>query len=147
MSSGFVVSEIIDRPLDEVWQYLTDFQRAPNWMKGLKSMAPLTDGPVREGSRYAAQLMGPGRAQQENQVVVWQPRERFALEAREGNLIANYEYVCEPIGNRTRVTLNARCKTKGLVWRALRPAITFMMRRTDGSQLQLLKRAIEGKIR
>ncbi len=146
MSSGFVVSEMIDRPLDEVWQYLTDFRRAPNWMKGLKSMAPLTEGPVREGSRYAARLMGPGRrSQQENQIVLWKPRERFALEAREGGLVANYEYICEPVGNRTRVTLNARCKTRGMMWRTLSPAITFMMKRTDGSQLQLLKCAIEGK--
>lgn len=147
MSSGFVVSEIIDRPLDEVWQYLTDFRRAPTWMKGLKSMAPLTDGPVREGSRYAAKLLGPGRrAQQENQIVLWKPRERFALEARDGRLVANYEYSCEAIGNRTRVTLNARCRTRGMLWRTLSPALTFVMKQTDGTQLQLLKRAIENKV-
>ena len=112
MSSGFVITEIIDRPLDEVWRYLTDFGRAPNWMNGLKSMQPITDGPIGEGSRFVAKLSGPGRhAQQENQIVLRKPRDRFALEAREGGVTAIYEYRCEPMGSGTRVTLTAKCRT------------------------------------
>ncbi len=42
---------------------------------------------MREGSRFAAMLSGPGRnAQKENQVVLWKPREKFVLKVRDSQL-------------------------------------------------------------
>ncbi|MDH3283716.1 MAG: SRPBCC family protein [Acidobacteriota bacterium] len=34
----------LDRPADEVWELITDFERYPEWVPGLESMEPLIGG-------------------------------------------------------------------------------------------------------
>ena len=35
---GFTASETIHRSQQEVWEYLSDWKRAPDWMPGIDSM-------------------------------------------------------------------------------------------------------------
>ena len=144
MARGFSVTETIDRPPDEVWAYLADIENAPRWMKGIRGVRRLGDGPVGEGARFMTSLSVAGRgAEREMRVAAWQPKERLALSSSERGVSAVYEYVCRPEAEGTRVTLNARCTATGFPWRLLHPLIAYMMKRTDGGQIRALKAAIE----
>lgn len=60
---GVVVNTIrIARPDHVVFDYLTDLRREPEWNAKLKSVRPLTDGPLRVGSRFAVTFEGVGDA-------------------------------------------------------------------------------------
>ena len=37
--SGFSSTVVINRPVDHVWKHLTDWERAPQWMRGIESCA------------------------------------------------------------------------------------------------------------
>ena len=46
------VEVFIPRPPDEVFAFLSDFERNPEWQDGMERCTFLTDPPLRVGSRY-----------------------------------------------------------------------------------------------
>ena len=48
----FELSVDIDRPLHEVWEYLTDPERVPEWQSSAQSSHQVSDGPMRVGTRW-----------------------------------------------------------------------------------------------
>jgi uncharacterized protein YndB with AHSA1/START domain len=42
-----------------VFDFLTDLQREPEWNDKLEAVEPLTDGPLRAGSRFRVRFAGP----------------------------------------------------------------------------------------
>lgn len=140
MSKGFSVSETIELPAARVWQLITDPSLMPRWMKGIDEMQPLDEGPLDLGSRLSSRLSVTGRGKErETRIDAWEPISVFALASKEGGVSAVYRYRLEPDGERTRVTLDARCTASGFPWRLLHPLISFAMKRVDGGQLAAFK--------
>ena len=137
---AFSASEVIARPVDEVWNAATDWARAPEWMKGLEALRPLDDGPVGKGSRLAFQSR---RSEREARIVEWEPGRRLILQSRQGGITADYAYSFGECAGGTIVTLNAGCRGEGLFWRLASPLIAFKMARADGGQVKALKRMVE----
>lgn len=48
----------IERPIEEVFDYLSDQANELHWNPAVESMEKLTDGPVRVGTRYRAKWKG-----------------------------------------------------------------------------------------
>ncbi|MFQ5552001.1 MAG: SRPBCC family protein [Gemmatimonadales bacterium] len=140
MSKGFSATETIDRPIGEVWRFMTDWSKTTTWMRGIDAMRPLGEGPVREGTRLAFSARG---AERESTIVAWQPPNALTLRSVQGPVTAIYEYRCQGVGGRTVVTLDARCSAEGILWKLAHPMIVFMMKRVDGGQLAALKRCLE----
>lgn len=140
MAEGFQATERIAGSREEVWACLTNWQRAPEWMKGIEEMRALTDGPVGEGTRLVFRSRG---AERETTVVAWAPPHRLALRSQQGGMTATYEYTCEPEDRGTRLTLRARCEAQGFGWRLASPLIGFLMKRADSGQVMALKRLVE----
>lgn len=146
MARGFRVSAVVDRPQAEVWAFMTNLKEAPTWMSALESVEPLGDGPTREGARFmTVSTAGGRRVERETEVCLWEPETRFALKSEEGGISAVYEYACTAEGERTLVSLDARCTARGLLWHTLHPLITYMMKRSDGDQVERLKVAVESR--
>lgn len=45
----------IARSLDDVFQYVADYNNNPNWMP-VQSVQPITDGPIRAGTKFKQQF-------------------------------------------------------------------------------------------
>jgi uncharacterized protein YndB with AHSA1/START domain len=56
MTRAFSVSQRIDRPVEEVWSRLTDWEAAPGWMPGVESMS--ADGPIEVGTNLTFRARG-----------------------------------------------------------------------------------------
>lgn len=136
--SRFFVSETIDRPLDEVWAFATDFSGAPRWMKGVDRMWAADPGPVGEGSVLVFETRG---AERRSTVSCWEPRRRVALRSVQGGVTATYTYVFEARGDRTEVALEAVCEFRGAM-KLLAPLVGWLVERTDGGQLRDLAAAL-----
>ena len=89
-------------------------------------------------------VAGRGK-ERETRIAAWQPTSAFAIASEEGGVSAVYRYDLEPVGGRTRVTLDARCQARGFPWRLLHPLIAFAMKRADGGQLAAFKRVAESQ--
>ncbi len=136
----FSVQENISRPVEEVWDALTDWGRASQWM-GTGDLRPVATGPVGSGTRLTFEARG---AERESEIVAWEPPKRMALRSKQGGMTAVYEYRCEGQGAGTEVTLDARCWGTGFLWKMLAPLIGILMKRTDSGQLIALRKMIEG---
>jgi uncharacterized protein YndB with AHSA1/START domain len=129
---AFTATEIIDRPADQVWQVLTDWSRAPEWMPGVA--AARVDG---DTLRFTAR----GR-ERTSEITDLRPGTSVTLTSVQGGVRAAYTYEVAAAGPATTVTLVATLATSG-PWRLAAPMLRVLVRRADGGQLTALKRVIE----
>ena len=137
--AGFTIREHFRFPPEEVWDYLTDFRNAKEWMTGIDGMTQDGSGPPQVGTRLRFRARGKERS---SQVSVLVPGTRIALTSKQGGITATYTYSLEPSGDGTEATLDANCEASG-AWRLIHPLIVFAMKRSDSSHLANLKSAME----
>ena len=139
MRSGFTVRERIDRPVQEVWAFLSDMNNAERWMTGITHMKPVRPGSIGVGSRFSFSARG---AERQTEITTWEPPNRLALTSTQGGITARYEYSVSGNEQWTDVQLHAECRARG-VWRIVHPLILLFMKKSDASQLVNLKRTME----
>jgi carbon monoxide dehydrogenase subunit G len=132
VTTAFTASATIDRPPAEVWARLTDWPAAPAWMSGVDSIRVT-------GTELTFRSRGRDRT---GRLEVVDPGRTVVVHSVQGGVTAAFTYVCEPEGDRTRVTLTADCRAGG-VWRPFGGLLRLAIRRTDGGQIDALKREIE----
>lgn len=138
MARAFAVTQSVDRPVDQVWTELTDWEHAPLWMKGVDSARANGDPVV--GTIVYFRARGKERS---SRITAVSPGRSLTLRSVQGGVTADYTYSLESDGNgRTRMSLVADCDTRG-VWTVLGPLLRGVIRRTDGGQLTALKSRIE----
>lgn len=137
--AGFSVTEHFSFPPKEVWDHLTDFRNAKEWMTGIDGMTQDGNGPLEVGTRLRFRARGKERS---SQVSALDPGRRIALTSTQGGITATYTYSLEPSGDGTKATLEADCEASG-AWRLLHPLIVFAMRKSDSSHLANLNSAME----
>ena len=129
MAQTFAVAETIDRPAGEVWEALTDWSNAHQWMPGVNRLEAQGETVTGTELRFHARNA-----------------ERTSVIARcdTGRSIADYTYELQPAGDgATRVTLVAECRFRGLLFLLMSPLIRRAIRSADGIQLEQLKKVVE----
>lgn len=129
MTEAFRAETTIDRPVDEVWARLVDWDGATRWMSGVDAMR--AEGPTAVGTELVFTTRGKQRS---SKIAALDPGRSITLRSIQGGVTADYVYVCAPDGNRTRVSLVADCQMTGPV-RLLGPVIRSAIRKADGGQL------------
>ncbi|MDY7106860.1 MAG: SRPBCC family protein [Actinomycetota bacterium] len=138
MSQAFAVETTIDRPAIEVWATLTDWDHAHRWMTGIDGIR--ANGDTAPGTTLTFHARGKDRPAEIASLV---PGRAVTVRSTQGGVTADYAYEVSPVDDATtRVTLVADCRTSGL-WAALSPLVRRALRRTDGGQLDELKRLVE----
>ena len=105
---------VIARSVDDVFAYLTDVEKLPEWQGSVVSSR--TDGPLREGSRIVEQrsLLGH-EAETELEVTAYEPGRRFALRTLRGPVDLTIDHDLEQAGEETRLHVTATGKPGGLL--------------------------------
>jgi uncharacterized protein YndB with AHSA1/START domain len=134
MTQAFTVTRQLDRRPGEVWEQLTDWDRASEWM-GVDSLR--AEGPTAVGTVLVFRARGSERR---SEIVAVEPGRALTLRSRQGGVTADYAYAVEPAGDGSRVTLTADVQTSG-VWTLLAPVVRAAIRRADSGQLEKLERA------
>jgi carbon monoxide dehydrogenase subunit G len=129
MTEVFTAGTTIDRPVDEVWARLTDWDTAASWMPGVEALR--ADGPTAPGTALVFTARGSERT---GRIAALEPGRSVTLTSSQGGVVVDYVYTCAPHGNGTRVRLVADCRMTGPV-RLLGPVIRYAIRRADRGQL------------
>lgn len=139
MPRAFAVAAIIAKPPHVVWRALTDWSEAHRWMAGVDSLQ--ADGDTAEGTRITFRARGQDRTAT---VAAYRPGRSLVLRSEHGGVTADYEYALSEgdDAGTTRATLTADCSLRG-PWRALAPLLRLAMKKSDGGQLEALKRLLE----
>jgi uncharacterized protein YndB with AHSA1/START domain len=132
---------VIERPVEEVFDYLTDVARLPEWQESAESAEP--DGELRVGARFREVRSFMGRRANSTLEVTEHDRpSRFSLHVVEGPIRYAVEHALEDLDGRTRITFVGRGETKR-VPRLMRGTVRRMVERQFVRDLQTLKAVLE----
>lgn len=130
----------IARPPEVVFDYVTDLEREPEWNNKLKAVQPLTDGPLRAGSRYQARFDTVGDSVIEylrfDRPTLWATRSS----GRRLDVRFVGEVTPEPFG--CRVSLQTELLPHGVL-RLVKPVLNRVMRTSWDRHLKVIKSTLE----
>jgi uncharacterized protein YndB with AHSA1/START domain len=131
----------IDRPVDEVFAYLTDVARLPEWQESVSEVH--VDGPVAAGSRFrdVREFMGR-RASSTLEVTAYERPRRFSIRVVEGPIAYELEHRLESVGDRTSVAFSGHGETTR-VPRLMRGMVERAVERQLVKDADALKRVLE----
>ncbi len=143
MTKAFDVTEYIDRPPADVFAVLSNPTRGPEFLPNIKDCTQLTEGPIREGTRFRETRVINGReATAELEVITYHPNSSVRIGSEAGGIDVAYRYDLSSEGTGTRLTWTGELTASGLR-RLLLPMITSILKKEDGDHLQKLKAFLE----
>lgn len=102
-------SIVINRPVDEVWAFVTDGANATKWRSGVLDVAKVSGSGV--GEVWKQGVKGPGgrRIDADFEVTAWEPDRLMAFKAIAGPVrpTGEYRFAAENGGTRLQFALNA----------------------------------------
>jgi uncharacterized membrane protein len=134
----------IDRPRDEVAEYVADPDNATEWYRNIRSVTWETPPPVAEGSRvrFQARFLGRDLAYT-YEIRELVPGERLVMATADGPFAMETTYTFEDVaGRRTRVGLRNRGEPSGFA-KVISSVMTKAMRRENTKDLARLKELLE----
>ena len=140
----FTLETHLDRSPTEVFDYITDPTRLPEWQTNTVSSVPEGDGPLGVGTRLREVHRAPGGKELESvvEVVEYVPDRVFALEVKEGTPI-HAHITFDPADGGTRMRFRAHGKLNG-PGRIIEPLVARMLRKQFGQHVATLKQVLEG---
>ncbi|GAA1563462.1 SRPBCC family protein [Kribbella sancticallisti] len=146
MAVDVMTETLIDRPLQEVAEYVGDPSHAPEWYSNIESVKWLTSPPVAVGSRmdFVAHFLGR-RLAYTYEVVELVPLERLVMRTAQGPFPMETSYQWTAAGEAaTRMTLRNRGEPSGFAGVAA-PLMSAAMRRANQKDLARLKSLLESR--
>ena len=138
-------SVAIDRPPEEVFDYILDFENAPEWQTGVVKSKRVTEGPVRVGTRFEEDVrMVVRRVRTACVITDVEPGRSVSFVATSAPMDYQGQFVFDHTGKGTRVAVTATIEMKGL-WRLLGPLVAMDARGGVRKELGRVKTALEGR--
>ena len=137
-------SVTIARPIEDVFAYLTDGERCPEWRPGVIAIRRVSgDGGV--GTIYEQRVRGPmGRAiAADYAITVAEPPTRLEFQTLTGPVRPHGRYVLESAGGSTRLTFALDAELNGIRRMLLGSAVQKTMDAEVGT-LENLRARLEG---
>jgi len=138
----FSVEESLSKSGHDVWEYITDFSRASEWMPGVEYLRHLDEGEIGRGSRLQFEIAGK---QRQSVVSYWHPEKCFTLVYDLGGVISSYTYTIEndrKDPDSCVLKLKIECNFRG-IRNIAAPLIFWAIRRADGAQIRNIKSRLE----
>lgn len=132
----------LNRPVDQVFAFLMDTSKLSTWQSNLIKSEPLTEGPLRTGSRFREIRRIQGKESEiEGEIVALEPNKR--LETRTiTKPQAMVSYALAPEQGGTRLQYKFILVTSGLM-RLLEPVIASSIKKDTEVDFESLKRVLE----
>ena len=131
----------IERPVEDVFAYLTDVARLPEWQSSAESAE--LEGDLAEGARIKEVRKFMGRhATSTLEVTEYDPPRRFSLHVVDGPIEYAVEHALEAVDGRTRITFVGRGGT-GRVPRLMHGTVRRAVERQFLKDLEALKDRLE----
>ena len=139
-------SVTINRPVAEVWTFISNFENSTRWSRGVLEARQTSDGPLGVGSTLQTVVKAFGRRRTADYLVTeYEPNHAFAFEVSSGPMTSRARYSVEPAGAGTRLTASGEAETTGL-YRLLSPVLVRILERHSQDDLTNVKRILEAPV-
>ena len=141
--AGFKRSILVQKPVEEVFDFATNLDNAPLFMVGLTKVELLTEGGIKHGARFRSTRAFKGKERSAILEVVEYERPRvYATRSAMMGFKGSYAFHFAQEGSATRVELVADV-SGNLLWWCFLGMLSSAMEKEDGDILRRLKDAIE----
>jgi uncharacterized protein YndB with AHSA1/START domain len=135
-------SETIDRPVEEVFAFVTDSTNDPRWHKDAVEATKTSAGPIGLGSTFTVIIKFMGRKQAHWKVTGWEPNRREVIEVTAKPFSPTLTYLFEPAGGGTRFTRRVEIAPTGF-FKFMQPMVRSMAGKRNGQFVRHLKDVLE----
>jgi carbon monoxide dehydrogenase subunit G len=136
-------SVTVDRPLQEVWDFIGDFENTTRWSRGVLEARQTSDGPLGVGSTLQTVVKAFGRRRTADYLVTeYKPNRAFAFQVTSGPMASRARYSVEPAGAGTRLTASGEAEATGR-YKLLAPMLVHTLKRHSQDDLTNVKRILE----
>ena len=138
-------SVVIDRPVEEVWEFVHDTTKDALWQTTLVESEKLTDGPTRVGTKVREVCLFLGvRVELAWEVTEFEPTTRSALRGISGPVPLAGGYRFDPVDGGTRLTVTGELDAHGL-FKLAEPVFARITARELEANLGHLKDLLEAE--
>jgi carbon monoxide dehydrogenase subunit G len=109
------LSTLIDRPVEDVFAFVSNLNNMTKWNSAMVSLQQLTPGTVGVGTKFkcVGEMMGR-RIEDEVQVTSYEPDSKTGFQMNAGPMQINVTIGFKPVGTGTKVSLNAQGNPAGV---------------------------------
>lgn len=134
---------IVDRPPDEVFAFVSNFENNPKWQSGMRAAWFTTPPPLAIGSRYeqVAEFLGK-RIVSTFEVVAFEPGRMVKATTVEGSFPITFTRRVEPARGGSRVSAEVEGDASGF-FRIAAPLLRLMVQRSVRKDYGRLQRLLE----
>jgi len=133
----------IDRPVDEVWSYVTDVTNDPAWHTDILEATRTSEGPIGTGTVWHARFKpAMGISEGDMRVVTFEPNRRQVMKGDIGPMHPTLTYQVEPSNGGTRFTRRVQIQVSGWM-KVFSPMMGMMLPKQNKGFLANLKRVLE----
>jgi uncharacterized membrane protein len=135
----------IDRPLDEVFSYVTDFENVPKWNYAVQETRMISNGDQPKGRKYLQKREFLGREIEDTyEVVEFHPNKKVSIKSTSGPFPFEFRYTFVGGSEKTEITNDIHLETNGIfkfVDKRLQPRV----KEAVAGNLKKLKQVLEEK--
>ncbi len=133
----------IDRPVDEVWAYVTDVTNDSAWHTDILEARKTSEGPIGTGTVWHARFKpAMGISQGDMRVVTFEPDRRQVMKGDIGPMHPTLTYFLEPSDGGTTFTRHVQISVSGWM-KIMSPMMGMMLPKQNKGFLANLKRVLE----
>ena len=141
----FESSIVINRPVEAVWAYVSDYANASVINPGTIEQRLTSEGPLQKGSTHLWVGQFLGRRIEANAVVTeFEPNRKWAYKTTSGPFASAGSYSVEPVEGGTKLTLSGEAEVGGF-FKLAEPVMAGMMKRTFETGLANVKDVLEAQ--
>ena len=139
----FETGVVINRPIDEVFEFVSDVENNPLWQSSIVEGKQTSPGSLGVGTKIMTISSYFGLQIKSDWVVVeYEPNKKYVAKSISGRGEARGMWVFEPVTNGTRVNLVAIMGLSGL-FRMVEPIVKLIGRRETEKEFAALKALLE----
>jgi len=111
----FEISTLIDRPVQEIYTFLSNPLNLPRWQTMILDVQQISKGPMGPGATFSTrgEMLGR-RIEGIGEIVEFEPPLKFGYQASAGPITVRVGFALKPVGSGAKVTLSARGEPGGM---------------------------------
>lgn len=138
-------SIVVNRPIEEVFAYIADTEKMPQWAAEVVDAKKTSEGPVGVGTTLtiAVKILGR-RVENTHEVTMFVPNSKFAFKTTSGPIPSVATESVEAVEGGTRFSIVAEAEPGGF-FKLAEPIVERMIQRQWGTNIVNLKDLLESQ--
>jgi uncharacterized protein YndB with AHSA1/START domain len=136
---------VIDRPVEEVFEFVSDASNDRLWETGVEACVP--DGEAKLGQQRDVTMVTFGRRYQgEAEVTDFEQDQRLTIEIKSGLPVkGESDFQFDSVNGSTELTYSMRAKPVNRIFSVIQPVMGWMLQRQWENDLLTLKKLLESE--